>query len=170
MKKSLEERFWEKVNKDGPIIREELGPCWIWTGYCQDSGHGRFRWDTTIRFTAHRASWILTFGFISSDILVLHKCDNPPCVRPDHLWTGTCQDNMRDRDQKGRTASGEKNCMLKYPGLLAGENNGRAKLTRSDVENIRLRYKLGEKQVSLAKEFSVYQGTISAIILRRLWK
>lgn len=87
-----EARFWGRVNKtDG---------CWLWTGWALNSGygeHGRAR-----RMLAHRYSYALANGPIPKGQLVLHKCDTPLCVRPDHLFLGTDADNMRDRWTKGR--------------------------------------------------------------------
>tara|TARA_Y100000310_G_scaffold14352_1_gene14541 strand:- start:175 stop:714 length:540 start_codon:yes stop_codon:yes gene_type:complete len=99
MRGTLEERFWAKVKK---------GPgCWLWTGATRPGGYGNlftFR-DKGRRnhFTsAHRASWEIHYGPIPDGLLVCHRCDNPPCVKPEHLFLGTNKDNQRDRRQKGR--------------------------------------------------------------------
>ena len=96
--KSREERFWAKVRK---------GPgCWEWTGTkSSNMGHpiiGTGPRGTVIHEYAHRVSWELHFGPIPDELRVLHRCDNPGCVRPDHLWLGTRLDNMRDCAAKGR--------------------------------------------------------------------
>jgi hypothetical protein len=85
-------RFWAKVK-----VTEY---CWLWTGALRN-GYGRFG-SPPYRY-AHRVAWELTNGS-PGDLKVLHKCDNPKCVRPDHLFLGTQRDNIRDRAQKGRTA------------------------------------------------------------------
>ena len=94
---SLEERFWAKVKKtDG---------CWVWTGSAQHNGYGYLHiGDKTNRkpMRAHRVSWELHNGPIPTGLWVLHRCDNPPCVRPEHLWLGDRTDNMRDCAAKGR--------------------------------------------------------------------
>lgn len=101
-----ETRFWEKVDKDGPIIRPELGPCWVWTGtFAGRSKYGRFRtpgkgYGYTL---AHRFSYELHIGTIEDDLNVCHKCDNPPCVNPEHFFLGTIADNNHDRLLKGRS-------------------------------------------------------------------
>jgi hypothetical protein len=97
-----EEGFWKRVNKNGPIITTELGPCWIWTGSKNKKsgyGNGRFNgeWDYV-----HRFSWKLHYGSIPERMLVCHKCDNPPCIRPDHLFLGNPLINAEDRDKKLR--------------------------------------------------------------------
>lgn len=90
-----EERFWAKVAKLG------VCSCWEWTGWRKETGYGRVRIDGRILY-AHRVSWILANGPIPDDLRVLHRCDNPPCVNPDHLFLGTQGDNNADRDAKGR--------------------------------------------------------------------
>ncbi|MEN6535472.1 MAG: HNH endonuclease signature motif containing protein [Bryobacteraceae bacterium] len=86
----LEERFWAKVDRGGPVIRAELGPCWVWKASGQRYGkirnHGAY-------VSAHHVSWLITNGAIPDGLWVLHKCDNPKCVRPDHLWLGTGSDH-----------------------------------------------------------------------------
>jgi hypothetical protein len=90
------ERFWEKVDKSGE--------CWTWrpvTGR-HPFGYGMFTPQHGQRVTSHRFSWQLAHGPIPSGLFVLHKCDNPPCVRPDHLFLGTHKDNMADMKAKKR--------------------------------------------------------------------
>lgn len=126
-----EARFWSFVDKNGPVIRPELGPCWVWSGAMTPRGYGWFHlWlpdskkqetGTPIVRTgkamfAHRFSWELANGAIEGhqhhveeeEISVCHHCDNPKCVRPDHLWLGSDQDNMADMRAKGRMSSGPK--------------------------------------------------------------
>lgn len=98
--KSIEERFWEKVNRtDG---------CWLWTASTRDKGYGAFSYrkdGRQIQDRAHRFSWVLHNGPIPPGLWVLHNCpdgDNPACVNPAHLWLGTSDDNIRDMNAKGR--------------------------------------------------------------------
>lgn len=102
----IEQRFWTKVNKQGPAPAHlpDLSGCWLWTaatirGYGQILGvlNGKRR-----PLYAHRVSWELAFGPILNDLEVLHRCDTPLCVRPDHLFLGTQQDNLADARAKGR--------------------------------------------------------------------
>lgn len=86
-------RFWAKVNKsDG---------CWIWTAGKTDDGYGTF-WTGNTHSKSHRISWALTNGAIPEGLQICHHCDNPSCVRPDHLFTGTNLDNQLDSIKKGR--------------------------------------------------------------------
>lgn len=89
--------FWSRVQQgDG---------CWEWTGKKTPKGYGclSVRGGTT---RANRFAWEITNGKIPDGLVVCHKCDNPGCVRPDHLWIGTHADNIRDRDAKGRQRVG----------------------------------------------------------------
>ena len=113
--------------------------------------------DARRSFLAHRVSWELANGPIPSGMCVLHRCDNPPCVNPVHLFLGTQHDNVIDMIAKGR----------KNP--ACGENHGRAKLTAAAVREIRERG-LTESQQSLARLHGVSQVAISHVLLRKSWK
>ena len=109
--KTIEERFWSKVNKNGPIISVDLGPCWIWTGARNGTGkdrYGIFKFDTNPdrKMFAHRFAWFLATGGWPYPC-ALHHCDNPLCVRFDHLWEGTHTDNRQDCIAKGRNWKGK---------------------------------------------------------------
>jgi hypothetical protein len=84
----------------------EIGNCWEWTGGVFRGGYGHFKVSGD-DYYAHRLSWLLAYGSISDDKpFILHRCDNPPCVRPDHLFAGTTEDNMQDMLTKGRWNGG----------------------------------------------------------------
>ena len=96
MRKTVEERFWKNVRK---------GPgCWEWSANKNDAGYGRF-WICRKGVRAHRFSLELHKGKIPEGMFVCHHCDNPGCVKPDHLFVGTQSDNMHDMQSKGRKIS-----------------------------------------------------------------
>ena len=90
-------RFWGRV--------EKTPECWLWTGYTNQDGYGRIM-ASGGPVTTHRLSWEIANGPIPDGMCVCHKCDNPPCVRPSHLFLGTQIKNIKDRDKKDRVAHG----------------------------------------------------------------
>jgi len=141
-------RFWDKVE-----VRGE-NECWEWKKGKDKDGYGQ----VTLRkkpYRSHRLAWILTNGQIPDGKLVLHACDNPPCENPKHLFLGTHKENVEDRVEKIRSATGEKN---------AG-----CKLTKLKVLCIRKRYSEGETQVSIAECFGVSFQQVSRIVNREKW-
>lgn len=136
------ERFFAKINKHCD------NGCWEWTGYRNKKNYGSttiYRIKKTLK--AHRLSWILAKGEIHDGLSVLHKCDNPSCVNPDHLFLGTHIDNMDDMCSKGRTFS---------------------KLSASQVRRI-VSLKSKFTCLQLADMFNVTSGTISNIHTGMLW-
>lgn len=144
------ERFWSKVDKSG-----EFDTCWLWMGSCRRSGYGQFRMRH-LYLRAHRVSYIITNGEISNNLFVLHKCDVPNCVNPNHLFLGTNSDNLHDMAEKKRSTFGERN-----PHHI---------LTEDDVRSIRKLYTLGHKQAELMRMFSVGHSCIFGIINYKSWK
>jgi hypothetical protein len=103
-------------------------------------------------------SWEIRYGKLQLDVKVMHRCDNPRCVNPSHLFLGTQQDNVADRQQKGRQARQK------------GEAHGRAKLTEQQVRELRRSYAGGTcSQEFLAKEYGVAQSKVSEIVAGKLW-
>jgi hypothetical protein len=151
----LAERFWTKVNKDGPIVRDELGPCWLWIGAKNEHGYGVIgragRGSGNLK--AHRVSWELKNGPAGNGV-IRHRCDNPPCVNPDHLLPGTFAQNSQDAVSRGRHAHGE----TVY-----------AKLTENDVIDIRTLLAFGARNGDLARAFGVSRGSITMIVNRSRW-
>ena len=125
---------------------------------------------------AHRVAWMLTNGAIPPGLHVLHRCDNPPCVRPDHLFIGTHTDNMRDMFAKGRRKtvahSGDRHFFRRFPErVLRGDRHPMAKLTAAKAEAIRTSYAQGDvTQEELAQRYGVSRPAISAIVTGRRWK
>lgn len=154
-------RFWAKVNQDGPVPSHapELGQCWVWTGATTEFGYGKLR-SEKIWYAAHRRSFEMAHGVVPQGMLVCHRCDTPACVRPDHLFLGTAQQNTRDMHAKGRAAlAGAK-----------GEANSHAKLLDEQVLAIRQRFDDGEMIRALAIEFGLTRSAISDIVNGRTWK
>jgi len=115
MRKTVEERFWAKVDK--------TDSCWVWTGATLRRGYGQIRIPVKKAKQAHRLSWEIHNGPIPDGMLVCHKCDNPPCVNPAHLFLGTQSDNNKDCVRKGRHRSWnafKMHCKRGHP--LFGEN------------------------------------------------
>ena len=97
----LEDRFWEKVCKEGPEL-PGLGRCWVWLGSLNDGGYGRITVNGRRRL-AHRVSWEIATGSpCKIDADICHECDNTACVRPSHLFCGNASSNMKDAVAKGR--------------------------------------------------------------------
>lgn len=148
----VEDRFWPKVNKDGPIPphRPRLGPCWVWIAAAPGFGYGTIGVGTDHNERAHRVSWRLHNGEIPTGLHVLHRCDNPPCVRPDHLFLGTPADNSRDMSEKGRAP-------------------GSRKLTWEIVDQIRLELTQGATRSELADKYGVSAANIWCIGAGKSW-
>ena len=160
---SIADRFWSKVNKNGPTVLGMDTPCWIWTAGIGSSGYGGSSVNRNT-IPAHRVAWVLERGSILKDrsyhgICILHKCDNRKCVNPDHLFSGSHADNMHDMAAKGRHVSVQQ----------LGEINQNAKLTDTKVLEIRMWLKLSYSQVRIAKAYNVSQPTISLIKHRQQW-
>jgi len=178
MKKTLEELFWSKVDKSaGPDA------CWPWTGGLH-GGYGRIMFNKE-RMLAHRVSWVLTNGAIPPGLCSCHRCDNPCCVNPSHLFLGTVTDNNADCTAKGRRSSGdahraimrrlaargEANGSRKHPERRPrGSNNGSARLTESLVVEIRTRCANGESQRAVARSLHVASNTVRDIIIGKRWR
>lgn len=155
--------FWRRVDSS------ENDRCWPWLGARKPTGYGFLSFQRKY-WRAHRLAWFLTHGSIPAGQHVLHRCDNPPCCNPAHLWLGTHADNMRDRSAKGRQAR-------KQPSLIAaqkewaqshrGERHFNAKLRDADIPFIRARIAAGERFTTIAADYPVSRFTIGLIARRR---
>lgn len=144
----LADRFWPKVEKSEG--------CWLWTAARTPRGYGHLRYRNEY-LLAHRASWEIHFGPVPDDLKVLHTCDTPACVRPDHLFLGTSLDNHDDMKAKGRSAKGEK--------------HGGARLTEAQVLEIRARFAAGGiSQGALRAMYGITQSHVRSIITRKTWR
>lgn len=161
-----EARFWSKVDKSGE--------CWNWTSAKDRKGYGKFSIGSSRKpdgsrrnsmVSAHRYSYEMHFGAIPKGegfhgVCVLHRCDNPSCVRPEHLFLGTSKDNVHDMDKKGRRVTK----------AYRGENHANAVLSEESVRTIHARYRQGGiTQSALAEKYGVCLATINHIITGRLW-
>lgn len=135
----LADRFWRKVDKRGGA-----NACWTWTGARDPKGYGRINIDRR-PVLAHRVAMALA-GHAPGDLCVLHRCDNPACVNPDHLFLGTKAENVADMDAKHRRRSW----------------GGPAHRTLSDTDVRAIRARSSDSSAALAKEFGVSRSAIWA--------
>lgn len=142
--------FWARIN---PLPNG----CWEWSGGRKTRNYGAIRWPG--QQTAHRVAWILSKGSVTPSNFLCHKCDNPPCCNPDHMFVGTNEDNMKDMARKGRG------------GGPRGERCHKAKLTQEKVNMIREAKKLlGFKAQYWASLFGVSNATIFNLLRYSTWK
>jgi hypothetical protein len=175
----LLERFWAKVAK--------TETCWLWTGVSTPRRYGLL-WQTKQPILVHRFSYELHYGPIPDGLWVLHTCDTPACVRPEHLFLGTNSDNMLDAAAKGRMGAQrdplgfsqrlQASLRLHPQRRARGERNHTAKLTEAQVREIRHIYAhrgvkyvhSGATYAGLARAFGVSPQTVEAIVKRQTWR
>lgn len=145
------QRFWSHVVKSDY--------CWEWSGGKTVKGYGAFWFDGKLQ-PAHRVSYVLHFGDFNRALLVCHHCDNPGCIRPDHLFLGTAKANTADALAKGR---------LWCP-RLKGSDVLTAKLNEKQAREIFELYKSGLSQQAIASRFSVGRTTVGRIVRGVTWK
>lgn len=139
------------------VMADPNSGCWLWVGPCDKNGYGKAAEKGSVHnrprtVRAHRRSYEVNRGAIPERLHVLHRCDTPACVNPDHLFLGTNMDNVRDMVSKGRQPR--------------GEGGGRAKLTEADAKAI---FWDTRSQENIASEYGINQTTVSRIKLRQLW-
>ena len=155
--KEVLKRFGDKVNfvylDDG---EPDYDQCWEWNA-CISGGYGRFR-SKNLPALAHRLSYIMTYGDIPEDLQVLHKCDNPSCVNPTHLFLGDNSDNVKDKVSKNRQ--------------YQGSNVHFSKLNEDDVKNILIGIYEGTYTNSsqIESKFDISDSIVGQLILGKIWK
>ncbi len=139
-------QFWSKVRCLGP------DECWEWTGGFHSNGYGAVTFDYR-QYLTHRVAYRLVHGDIAEGLYVCHRCNNPRCCNPHHLYAGTAAENSRQMVEDGRA--------------YRGEHQWAAKLTADDVRAIRAS---SERHRVLAKRYGVAHTTIGAIRRRKRWR
>lgn len=155
---TFEDRFWNQVDR--------RGSCWIWVGQTNEKGYGYFSGtpgQPNKKFYAHRVSWSLVHGEIPKGMHVCHKCDNPRCCNPEHLFLGTPKDNAQDMIRKGRQGD-------HVAAAPKGEAVVTAKLTEVQVREIITLSHSGTSFSYLAKAYNVSPRTISNIVRGKSWR
>ena len=154
-KRPLTERFWEKVDRRG------ADDCWPWMAGRTEDGYGKISEDAPSRksLRAHRVSYELHHGSLTTNLEVQHSCNNPPCVNPAHLSQDTPLVNAKYRNEQGRQA--------------CHENHGRAKFTEEKVVEIRRDYVYGSRTHglrALGRKYGVSYTAIGKIVREEAWK
>jgi len=161
-KADMAQRFWSKVNKDGPTMPHMDTPCWVWTASTYSRGYGKFLVDGRLRVASHVAVGMSGIT-IPPGMEACHACDNPPCVNPAHIWIGTQADNVADMVRKGRHV-GIRDGWGQH---CRGENNANARLTDVQVDEMRNLYANKAGVVALASRFGVHRTTVRRIVRGR---
>lgn len=152
MEKTILESFMNNV------YPEPNTGCWLWGRALDHDGYG-ITWMAKTKprqQRAHRLSYYLHHGEFDTRLMVLHKCDNPSCVNPDHLFLGTVQDNSDDMKRKGRQAKGRTQWL--------------SKLVDTDIIKIRELYANGQPYRSIAKLYNIAFSNVAFIVKRKTWK
>ncbi len=144
-------RFWKRVKK--------TSGCWLWLGTGVPAGYGHMKDANRRNVYVHRVSWEIHFGPIPDGLFVLHDCDNPSCVRPDHLFLGTNADNMKDCSRKGRT----KGCCVQS---WHGEKSPVSRLTWGAIREIR---SSSDSLSVLAARYGVTKGSVWKVVKGYTW-
>lgn len=144
------DKFWSRVDKRGP------DDCWEWKGGRFNTGYGII-YSNNRAMSTHRFSYLLNKGPIPKGMFICHRCDNPPCVNPAHLFAGTPLDNQLDARSKNRFNP------------KRGEECHWSKLTDDTVSAIRRLVSSGRTMCSVAKEFKIHRGTVRDICRGYTW-
>lgn len=160
--------FWSRVNKAGPVPphRPELGPCWLWTGAPGAGGYGRIGVGRK-SIPAHRFAYEDVNGPLPSGVLACHKCDNPSCVRPDHLFPGTSAENSRDMVSKGRQARGDH---VPPERRARGERVTLARITAASVLAIVADHQAGLSMAAIGSRYGICASSVCNILRGKTWR
>lgn len=154
-------RFYKRVDSTAGA-----DACWPWTGHRGVGGYGMF-WLDRSNQAAHRVAWMLSTGKpIPGGMCVCHRCDNPPCCNPLHLWLGTNAENTADKVSKGRQACGAD---TKPHTRARGERQWLAKLTNAAVVEIRMAAARGTRTLELARKYQVDPCNIRRVVRGETW-
>lgn len=151
-----EEKFKRMSDTYEKYVIRQNG-CWNWRSFKDKNGYGEMAYQKTTN-KAHRISWMIYNGSIPDGMYVLHKCDNPPCSNPDHLFLGDAGDNRRDCRDKGRMP------------IRRGEKSNFCKLKEEQVKEIKKLLTDGLSQYEIGRKFNVSRGAICDIKRGRNWK
>ena len=148
-----DDAFWQKVDRRGP------DECWPWTGFLTEKGYGRICRGRKGNVRAHRLAYYLANGVDPGRKVVCHKCDNPKCCNPAHLWLGTQLENIADRVAKGRTRAAR------------GEATNKTPLTACQVIDMRARFDPNVRGMiaAAAREFNISKTGAKDILRRKTW-
>lgn len=158
----IEKRFWKYIKK--------TEYCWEWIGSKDRKGYGKLwesQFETRKIKAAHRLSYELHKGSINDHLCVCHKCNNPACVNPDHLYLGTQAENMKDAVDQGRTKKSQQ-----WIDNQKGSNNPASKVTENQVREIRKIMSTQNYrglQAELCRKYGVNKTTIRYIVCRKTW-
>ncbi len=144
----LQERLYAKLAVKGE------DDCWEWNGWRHPQGHGQIGLNGTLIYT-HRAAWQIAYGPIPEGMYVCHKCDNPPCCNPKHLFLGTAKDNVQDMLTKRRHSHGDRHA---------------SKLSTERVVAIKALLAEGKTQQSVADEFNISRSMVGFIGRGQRWR
>jgi hypothetical protein len=168
----LSERFWAKVNKDGPIMRPGLGPCWLWTGATTRGGYGQLKITGSRKnIRTNRLTFFLEHGKFPAN-KALHHCDNPPCCNPAHIYDGTDSDNSLDALKRKRhlwQRLGTKPTVAFTDKRPFGSAHAHAKLNEKQAAAIKRALASGESVVDLGRRYGVSYQSIQQIRAGKSW-
>ena len=153
--KTIEERFMNKVI----LGKDKINDCWGWNASKSRGGYGQFRLLKNNKWTmarANRVSYELFKGELSPTLLVCHSCDNPECINPNHLFTGTAKENIQDMIKKGRR--------------FLSRNTKHKWLNRQTVDAMREDFKQGMKQAEICLKYEHSRAQVSRVVRNQIWK